>query len=167
MVRQMGSGIVLAALAANTACYSYRTVPLTGIEAGTPVRARLTAVGVDRVQRSNAPEARLIKDFRLTGVVSRVTNDSVILGVEQSAMEANVRVRTTYTDLPLLRTELQQVELRTLNRRKSTVVGIALTAAAVVGVAIAIERGGRSTGTVPPQGGPADHVIPAWLRISR
>lgn len=163
----MGSGLVLAAIVTNTACYSYRTIPLTGVEAGTPVRARLTAVGLDRLQRSGIPEARLVKDFRLTGVISRLTTDSVILGVEQSVMEANVRVRTTYTDLPLLRNELQQVDLRTLNRRKSTVVGLALTAAAVVGVAIAIERGGRSTGTVPPQGGPADHVIPAWLRLSR
>ncbi len=132
------------------------------MEPGTPVRAHLTAVAQDRMREAQQPGAGRAM---LSGKFVRTTADSVILGLESTVMEANVRSRTFYTDVPLLRSDIRTIERRVLDRRRTTLTAVGLGIGAIAGVLIAVEYGGRSTGTVRPGPDPTDTRIPFRIRI--
>ncbi len=144
------------------ACYRNVPVELSEVTPGTPVRVHLTAVAQDRMMRENPAGPRRES---LSGKFVRTTADSAVIGVESTVMEANVRTRTFYTDVPLLRQDLRLVERRVLDRRRTTLTTVGLGVAAVAAVLIAVEYGGSSTGTVNPGPGVPEQRIPLGIRL--
>ena len=79
-----------------------------------------------------------------------------------SYMEANVRLKTQLHDLPLLRSDLQRVRERRLDRARTTWVGVGLGAAAVLSAGYALDWGGRSKGGTTKPIDPVDSRIPVF-----
>jgi hypothetical protein len=133
----------LLALACCTAfsvgCYRYAPVPVESLTPDMSVRLELSAVAVDRLRRGPDSLARLVDGFTVSGTVSQLRGDSVLLAVPMSFMEANVRLRTQMHDLPILRSDVQGVTSRRLDRARTT----------WAGVAIGVVAAGATAGTRP------------------
>lgn len=153
------------AFLAVTACYRYTEVSPAALQPGAEVRARVSAVGQDRVRRGPEAQARLLPGASVTGRVVRLAGDTVVLGVDRVELEANVRARTTLVDLPLLRAELQTVQLRQLNRRRTVVASTAVSIATIAALYFALDRGRGALGDDPGPPGPAESRLPAGLVI--
>lgn len=156
-------GAVLITLLVQGACYRNVPVELSQVAPGTPVRVELTAVAQDRMRQENPAGPRRES---LTGKFVRQSSDSVVIGVESTVMEANVRTRTFYSDVPLLRTDVRVVQRRELDRRRTTVTVAGLSVGAIVAVWLAVEYGGSSTGTVNPGPGVPEQRIPLGIRFA-
>ena len=111
------------------------------------VKLDLSAVAVDRIRREPDSLAKLIDGFTVSGTVSQLRGDSVFLSVPTSYMEANVRLRTENHDLPILRSEVQRVSSRKLDRARTTWTGVAFGALAAGGVAYVLSHGGDGSGS--------------------
>lgn len=164
--RRFVLSLMLPAFSWLGACYRYAPISASEIQPGVEVRARLSAVAVDRIRQGPEAQARMLQGFTARGRITRLSADSVVIGVERMELEANVRARTTSTDFALLRSDIQQFEQRTLSRRRTVLTAVGLGALTVAAVVIAVERGGRSTGTTPPPGGTPEQRMPQGIRIS-
>lgn len=124
------------------------------------VQMELSAVAVDRMRHGPDSLVRLVDGFNVSGTVSRVSGDSVLLSVPTSYMEANVRLKTQLHRLPLLRTDVQRVRERRLDRARTTWAGAAVGAVAVLSAAYVLNWGGESKGSIPKPVDPAENRIP-------
>ena len=124
------------------------------------VQMELSAAAVDRLRRGPDSVARLIHGFNVSGTVARVSGDSVLLSIPTSYMEANVRLKTQLHDVALLRTDVQRVRQRRLDRARTTWVGAGVGAVAVASAVAAVNWGGRSKGSLPKPVDPTDSRIP-------
>jgi hypothetical protein len=111
------------------------------------VELQLSAVAVDRLRRGPDSLAKLLDGFTVSGTVSQLRGDSVLLSVPTSVMEANVRLRTQMHDLPILRSDVQGVRSRRLDRARTTWTGIAIGALAAGAVVYVLNHGGESSGS--------------------
>jgi hypothetical protein len=102
----------------------------------------------------------------VTGKFVRATADSAVIGVESTVMEANVRTRTFYSDFPMLKSDVRLIEQRVLDRRRTALTVGGLGVAAVASVILAVELGGKSTGTVNPGPGVPEQRIPLGVRFA-
>ena len=110
------------------------------------VRLELSAVAVDRLRTGPDSVAKLLDGFTVSGTVSRLRGDSVLIAVPTSYMEANVRLRTQLHDLPILRSDVQRVSSRQLDRKRTTWTGVVFGAIAAGSVAYVLNHGGQATG---------------------
>lgn len=143
-------------LAGGTGCYHYAPLPVTDLEPAMTVRMELSGVAVDRLRRGPDSVARLVSGFNVSGTVARLNADSVVLSVPTSYMEANVRLRTQLHDLPLFRTDVQRVQWRRLDRARTTWVGVGVGVVGATAIALVLNRGGRSSGSIPKPVDPVD-----------
>ena len=160
--RQMAR-VVLAAVAAlvgSQGCYHYAPVQVADLAPGTSVRMELSAVAVDRLRRGPDSVAKLIDGFNVTGTVSRVAGDSVLVMVPTSYMEANVRLKTEEHPVTLLRSDVERVRLRRLDRTRTTWIGVAAGAVAAGAVVYVLDHGGRASGGSTKPGDVADSRSP-------
>jgi hypothetical protein len=111
------------------------------------VQLDLSAVAVDRIRRGPDSLAKLLDGFTVSGTVSRLKGDSVLLAVPTSVMEANVRLVTQTHDLPILRSDVQGVRSRRLDRARTTWTGVAIGALAAGAVVYVLNHGGESSGS--------------------
>jgi hypothetical protein len=154
--------VATACLAAGTGCYHYAPLQVTEIEPAMTVRLELSGVAVDRLRRGPDSLARLVNGFDVSGTVSRINGDSVVLSVPTSYMEANVRLRKQLHDLPLFRSDVQRAQWRRLDRARTTWMGVAVGAVGAASVAYVLNRGGRSSGGIPKPVDPVDYrALPA------
>lgn len=155
----------LAAVVGVSGAACYRTVPieLSQVPSGTAVRVHLTAVAQDRMRQENPSGPRRES---VTGKLVRTTADSAVIGVESTVMEANVRTRTFYTDVAMLRTDVRLIEQRVLDRKRTTLTVAGLGVGAITAVILAVELGGKSTGTVNPGPGVPEQRIPLGMRFT-
>lgn len=160
--RMVGACVALAILAG---CYRYVPVELPQVAPGTPVRANLTGAAMDRL-RSASGEGPVVRRATIDGRLTRTTADSVVIGVESTIMEANVRSRTFYSDMAFLKSDVRTFQLRQLDRRRTTLTAIGLGVGAVAAVLIAVEYGGSSTGSNQQGPGVPEQRFPAGIRIS-
>jgi hypothetical protein len=131
------------------------------------VQVELSAVAVDRVRRGPDSVAKLVDGFNVSGTVTRLNGDTVLLSVPTSYMEANVRLKTQQHDLVLLRTEMQRVRERRLDRARTTWVGAGLGVVAVASAAYVLNWGGESKGGIPKPVDPADSRSPAVPALAK
>ena len=125
------------------------------------VKMELSAVAVDRIRRGPDSVAKLMDGFTVSGTVSQLRGDSVLLSVPTSYMEANVRLRTQMHGLPLLRSDVQRVSSRRLDRARTTWTGVAVGAIAAGAVAYVLSHGGESSGSSGKPVDPSDiRLIP-------
>lgn len=150
----------VAALAGSQGCYHYAPVRVTDLSPGLSVKMELSAVAVDRLRRGPDSVAKLLDGFNVSGTVSRVAGDSVLVMVPKSYMEANVRLKTEEHPVALLRSDVERVRLRRLDRAKTTWIGVAAGAVAAGAVVYVIDHGGRASGSSTKPGDVADSRSP-------
>jgi hypothetical protein len=165
--RETSRRLFLAALSvclgATAGCYRYMSVPVTALAPAMTVRMELSAVAVDRLRTGPDSLKRLLDGFNVSGTVSRLDSDTLLLTVPTSYMEANVRLKTELHALTLLRSDVQRVQSRRLDRARTTWTGVGLGIVAAVSAAYILNRGGRSTGSLPKPIDPAETLVPVSL----
>ena len=145
--RQLARGaVVCCCLGAVAGCYSYAPVPIGALTPDMTVRLELSAVAVDRLRTGPDSLARLVDGFKVSGTVSRLQGDSLVLAVPTSFMEANVRLRTQMHDLPIVRSDVQRAMSRRLDKKRTTWTGLAIGAIGAAAVVYVLNHGGESTG---------------------
>ena len=159
LVRRPTWAVTAACLVGGTGCYHYAPLPLTELEPAMTVRMELSGVAVDRLRRGPDSVARLVNGFNVSGTVARLNADSVVLAVPTSYMEANVRLKTQLHDLPLFRSEVQRVQWRRLDRARTTWVGVGVGVVGATAIALVLNRGGRSSGSIPKPVDPVDNRL--------
>lgn len=159
IVRRLALGTVLSCVGGVGGCYSYGTVPVESLTPAMTVQLELSAVAVDRLRHGPDSLARLLDGFTVSGTVSTLRGDSVLLAVPTSVMEANVRLRTQLHDLPILRSDVQGVKSRRFDRGRTTLTGVAAGVVAAGAVVYVLNHGGKSTGS---SGKPVD---PSEIRL--
>jgi hypothetical protein len=140
-------GVTCCAAAVLAGCYHYAPVPVSALEPAMTVKLELSAVAVDRIRRGPDSLAKLLDGFTVSGTVSELRGDSVLLSVPTSYMEANVRLRTQMHAVPLLRSDVQRVTSRQLDRARTTWTGVAFGALAAGSVAYVLSHGGEASGS--------------------
>ena len=123
------------------------------------VRVELSAVAVDRLRRGPDSLAKLLDGFKVSGTVSELRGDSLLLSVPTTYMEANVRLQTQMHGLPLLRSDVLRVTSRRLDRKRTTWTGVAIGLVGAAAVAYVLDHGGRSSGTTPKPPDPQESVL--------
>lgn len=159
-VRPLVRAALAVCLGAVAGCYRYVPVPVTELAPDMAVRMQLSAVAVDRLRTAPDSLTRLLNGFSVSGTVSRLGSDTLLLAVPTSYMEANVRLKTQLHDLPLLRTDVQRVESRRLDRARTTWAGVGLGVLAAASTAYVLNRGGRSGASNPKPVDPSDLMVP-------
>lgn len=157
--------LLAAALASSVGCYHYSEVPVNELAPGMAVRMELSAVAVDRFRKGADSLAALIDGFKVSGAVSHVATDTVLLAVTTNFMEANVRARTQTHDLPLLRSDVYRAQIRRLDTKRTTWLVAALGAVTAASVFIVLNHGGKSSGGKTPPIDPVDTRLPFLLRL--
>lgn len=159
--------LVLGATASTTGCYTYRTVGVTDLAPEMTVRVALTATAVDRLRNSPNGERRLLEGFEVAGTVASAGADSVVVSVAtNSASDPSMRAMTFRQPVTLRRNDVERVELRTLDRKKTTWTAVSIGVLSVTAAVLAIRRGGEASGTTPVPGGPNETRVPALLLFS-
>jgi hypothetical protein len=148
------------AVVASVGCYRYTPVQTNDLAPSMDVRVELSGVAVDRLRQSPDSLSRLVNGFQVNGTVAQLAADSLHLSVPRSYMEANVRLKTQLFDLPLLRSDLQRIEARRLDKKRTTWVAVALGVATAASISFVLNNGGRSTGSIPKPVDPTDSRIP-------
>ena len=148
---------IAAGLTGGTGCYHYAALPVSELEPSMNVRVDLSGVAVDRLRGGPDSLSRLVDGFTVSGTVARLSADTVVVSVPKNYMEANVRLRTQLHDLPLLRSDVQRVQSRRLDRARTTWLGVGIGAVSAAAVAIVLDRGGQSSGGIPKPVDPVDY----------
>lgn len=152
---------LVAVVAGTTGCYSYKPVTQARLAPEMEVRLQLTAVAVDRLRRGSNNEGRLLDDFSVSGTLASVSADSVVVSVPTTTVpDPGARAVTFRQPLSIAWSDVQQAEVRTLDRKRTTITSIVLGALGIAAAIYAIERGGESSGTTPVPGGPNEVRIP-------
>jgi hypothetical protein len=151
---------------ATAGCYRYIDVPVSTLQPGADVRARLSAVAVDRLREGGNGVGRLIEDFTVSGKVSRLPSDSLVLEVPFAQADATIRGPSMLASVALARGDLRSTELRQIDRSRTTLTVVAIGVAAVAFAVFAVNRGGKSLGTIPPPGGPTETRLPFGVRLA-
>jgi len=154
------AGTIAVLVGASQGCYHYAPVPVTDLAPGVSVRMELSAVAVDRLRRGSDSVAKLLDGFNVSGTISRVAGDSLLVLVPTSYMEANVRLKTQEHPVALLRSDVERVRLRRLDRTRTTWIGVAAGAVAAGAVVYVLDHGGRSSGGTPKPADPPDSRSP-------
>jgi len=160
-VRRYAAIIAISSIGTSTGCYSYATVPVENLTPDMNVRLDLSAVAVDRLRRGPDSLSKLVDGFTVSGTVSQLRGDSVLLAVPTSALEANVRLTTRLHNLPILRSDVQGVRSRRLDKMRTTWMGVAIGAVAAGAVVYVLNHGGDASGSTSKPVDPSDiRLIP-------
>lgn len=139
------------ALAVNSACYAYQPVLTGAVPAGQSVRARLNAEGTAELTRFLGPRVGAVE-----GTLASVREDgALVIGVEQVQTLDGLRQPWAGEGVVTFpRQYIEQVEVRALNRRQTTIATVALVGAlvliAVVALAAGFGKGSPDSGGGPP-----------------
>jgi hypothetical protein len=139
-VRKMLAASATVALAFDTACYAYVPVRTSAPAPGADVRVQLNREGTTELARFLGPRV-----FSADGKLSSVSSDGSLV-VEVSTVQIVDGPRQQWTGEGLVtfpREYVTGVQARTLDRRKSTIAGIAL-AVSLAGIMELIIKGGGS-----------------------
>ena len=156
--------LLLGAAASTTGCYTYRSVAVADLEplqqASLPVGTVAQPVNGDRGELH--PDGHL--RFEVGGTVASAGGDSVVVSVPSNTpTDPSMRAMTFRQPVTLRRSDVERIELRTLDRRKTTWAAVTIGALSVTAAVFAIRRGGEATGSTPVPGGPNEARVPALL----
>lgn len=160
-LRRVAIVAAMSAAGASGACYSYTAIPVENLTPDMSVRLELSAVAVDRLRRGPDSLAKLVDGFTVSGTVSQLRGDSLLLAVPTSEMEANVRLKTQLHNLPIFRSEVQGVRSRRLDKMRTTWTGVAIGALAAGAVVYVLNHGGDASGSTSKPVDPSEvRLIP-------
>ena len=139
MKRAMRSAVLL--LPALAACYTYRGATIESARVGEPVRARISGAEAERVAEILGRDDRYLE-----GELLERTDSTVLIAVPSTTGAEGGAITRAYQRIQVPRTGVQEVELRELDRVKTTGAVLAVTAgvaAAVTGAMAAVGNPSR------------------------
>lgn len=139
--------IIAACCFTGVDCYRYAPVPVTELAPSMAVELDLSATAVDRLRRGPDSVAKLVDGFTVSGTVQELRGDSLLLGVPKEYLEANVRLRTELHPLPLLRSDVQQVRSRRLDKGRTTWTGVGIGLLGAAAVVYVLNHGSDASGS--------------------
>ncbi|HEU5210330.1 MAG TPA: hypothetical protein VFU06_13130 [Longimicrobiales bacterium] len=118
--------VLLLSLLFGTGCYSYSEAAIEDVAPGTPVRLRVTGAEADRLA-----ELRMSDDREVPGTLLRRENGAILLDTPIAAADATSRAGrlTQRVEIPV--SQVQDVEVRRLDRLRTGALVGAVAAAAV------------------------------------
>lgn len=138
-------------------CYSYATLDPVSAQPGTSVRARINAATADQLEPLLGMETRL-----LTGVVIATAPDTMIIEVPTAARTpSGGSIVALRQRVSVPRSGLLELEARTLNRGRTTIVAVGTTAA-VTALVIGTYVYGPGREKIPPGGGGPELRLPIF-----
>ena len=143
------------------ACYSYVPIATTPPTSGAELRVELNHEGTASLTSRFGPNVTAVD-----GTLSSVSGDgSLSIGMSALQMANGVRQELMAPDtITLPRVLVAGVEMRTLNRRRTTVAAVAIGAVVVTAGLVAM-RGARADAPANEPGpGPLTVRAPAWMR---
>ncbi len=150
---------------ATVGCYNYQPISPSEIAPSTNVRLRLSGDAVERLRSGTNNEARLLDDFSVSGSVMRLNSDSLVLSVESShSSDAMTRPVTFFQPIALLRSDVRAADVRRLDRKRTTITVVVLSALVLGAATYAILHGGEASGSTPVPGGPNELRVPSLSR---
>ena len=134
-----------------TACYTHAAIEPRALRSGTSIRARISAATAEGLESVlGVSDARL-----LTGVVVTTSADTVIVEVPTSVRaEVGSSVRTLKQRVAIPRASIVEIESRTVDRRRTTL--LVGSVAVVAGILIVKTVHGGPGSERPPGGGPPE-----------
>ncbi len=152
-------GALGATLWAVAACYSYATVPPSGAKIGEHVRVRVSGAQADRLEPVLGSTERKIE-----GELLEQADTSITVAVTLPApAQASALGERTQQRIIILRAGLQEMELRRLNKLRTSL----LVGAAVAGVAvIAASTGSSLLGSGGSGGPPNESRVPRTIPLA-
>ena len=133
-------GVVLGLLLLTSGCHEYRMIPVAQLQPGMDVRAQLSENAIDRLRHNADVETRMLDGFTISGEVTRLVSDSLMLSVPTTVFGGDYRAMVLTQSVLLPRADVVGAEVRRLDKWKTGMVvgGIAAATAAIV---LAMQRG--------------------------
>jgi hypothetical protein len=143
-------------------CYTYVPVAAGPVPDGSPIRAKLNAQGTSAVASRLGPSVTAI-DGKLS---SRRADDALVITATALSFANGAHQELLADDtITIARGSMSGVEVRTLDRRKTTIAAVVI-AGSIATVGIVALRGARAdAGPNEPSPGPLTTRAPARLRI--
>jgi hypothetical protein len=142
------------------ACYTYIPVSITAPPSGSAVRVKLNGTGTSAVAPRFGPGVMAVD-----GTLSSIAADGA-LAMSATALQPAIGARQDLLvddTITLSRSYVAGLELRTLNRRKTTIAAVAI-AASIATVGVIVMRGSRADAAAnEPSPGPLTARAPAWI----
>lgn len=146
-----------AALWALSGCYTYANVPPSGARLGERVRVRVSGAEAERLE-----PVIVLTDRSVEGDLLEQTENSIALGVTIPWTAGGPAGAQPQQRIVIPRAEMQEMELRRLDKfRTSLLVG----AAVAVAVGIAISEGSSVLGGSGASGSPNERRVPKGLPV--
>jgi hypothetical protein len=144
------------------ACYSYVPLATTPPTSGAELRVELNREGTATLTSRFGPNVTAVD-----GTLSSVSGDgSLSIGMSALQMANGARQELIAADtITLPRVLVAGVEVRTLNRRKTTVAAVAIGAVVVTAGVVAMRGARGDAAATEPAPGPLTARAPAWMRI--
>ena len=147
--------ILPAGLLALSGCYSYATIDPATTQPGASVRARINGATADQLEPLLGMETRL-----LSGIVIAMAPDTMIIEVPTAARTpSGGSIVALRQRVSVPRTGLLELESRTLNRTRTTLVAVTTTAA-VTALVVGGYVYGPGREKIPPGGGGPELRLP-------
>lgn len=152
---------VLPTMVLMTGCYRYVEAPLSSLQDGAEVRARLTGAGVDRLRTADPARAGVLQGFTVAGRVEGSSGDSLVISVDpRTATDVSMRANPDRIRVAVPKEDVRGADLRTIDRKKTAIVVGAFAAGTVIGAAIGLKFGGKSTGSTGNPPPPPESRVP-------
>ena len=143
-----------------SACYSYATVPPSGVQVGDRVRVRVSGGQAERLEPVLGPT-----DRRVEGQVLDQADSSISLGISLPAATEGLMIgERPEQRIVIPRADLQEMELRRFDKLRTSLL-IGGTVAVVV--AIAAAKGSTLLGGSGGSGSPNESRVPRAVPLIR
>lgn len=141
-------------------CYRYVPADTGSLRAGTEVRTRLSAAEAERIGELLQTNGRLLE-----GRLVEAEGDQLLLQVPVAYTQVGSRPGALHQRVGIPRSEIVEVELKQLDRKKTgaLIAASAIVAGAVLYSQLSAEGGGY--GTEEPGGGGVNEVVVPGVRL--
>ncbi len=129
--------LALFLIASLGGCYTYTVVPVEQVPIGADVRARISGAEADRLTQELGSE----QDRVVAGELAEKQESDILLSVPRSVQHSSGPNTTVYQRVTIQKSSLFDVEVRRLDKWKTT--GLLAVAAALVSV-VAIKQFGNN-----------------------
>ncbi|HYW49651.1 MAG TPA: hypothetical protein VE861_03545 [Gemmatimonadaceae bacterium] len=144
--RLVGAALACIGMVTTTGCYAFIPTTSTTLAEATPVTVKLTAGGSVALQQVLGNAVNEVE-----GSVLRSSADSLVVAVQNTYTTARQKFATSGTTAAIPRAYIQEVQVRTFSRKRTTlmIIGGVAVAAGAAAVATSSGSGGNGSGNPP------------------
>ncbi len=143
--RSIGVALTLIGLVSMNACYAFIPTTSTTLAAATPVTVKLTLPGTVALQPILGQGVN-----ELDGTVLRSSNDSLVVAIDKMYTLGRQAFGSSGTTAALARPYIEEVQVRTFSRKRTTLMVIGAIAVGAVAAASIKAGGGSDAGGTGP-----------------